>query len=104
MGLDAGFDWYELSNWALPGRECRHNLVYWHAEPYIGMGAGAHSFFAGQRFANVDAPNRSPDSVVGRECGNEFGVVGAFPPYLVIEMDHDHPRALAHPQHMKQRD
>jgi oxygen-independent coproporphyrinogen-3 oxidase len=54
----AGYRQYELSNWALPGYECRHNLVYWHAEPYLGMGAGAHSFFAGQRFANVDAPNR----------------------------------------------
>ncbi|MEZ4554285.1 MAG: radical SAM family heme chaperone HemW [Dehalococcoidia bacterium] len=55
---DAGYRQYELSNWALPGRECRHNLVYWRAEPYLGIGAGAHSFFAGQRFANVDAPNR----------------------------------------------
>jgi len=55
---EQGYRHYELSNWALPGRECRHNLVYWHAEPYLGVGAGAHSFFAGQRFANVDAPNR----------------------------------------------
>ncbi len=55
---DAGYQQYELSNWALSGYECRHNLVYWRAEPYLGMGAGAHSFFAGQRFANVDAPNR----------------------------------------------
>lgn len=55
---ESGYHQYELSNWALPGRECRHNLVYWHADPYLGIGAGAHSFFAGQRFANVDAPNR----------------------------------------------
>ena len=54
----AGYHQYEISNWALPGRECRHNLVYWRADPYLGIGAGAHSFFAGQRFANVDAPNK----------------------------------------------
>ncbi len=59
----AGYRHYELSNWALPGRECRHNLVYWRADPYLGMGAGAHSFFAGRRFANVDAPTRYVEAV-----------------------------------------
>lgn len=59
----AGYRHYELSNWALPGRECRHNLVYWHADPYLGLGAGAHSFFANQRFANLDAPNKYVEAV-----------------------------------------
>ena len=59
----AGYEQYEISNWAKPGRACRHNLVYWRAEPYLGFGAGAHSFFAGQRFANVDAPNRYEEAV-----------------------------------------
>ncbi len=59
----AGYRHYEISNWARPGRECRHNFVYWRAEPYLGLGAGAHSFFAGQRFANVDAPNRYIEAV-----------------------------------------
>ena len=54
----AGYEQYEISNWARPGHACRHNLVYWRAEPYIGVGAGAHSFFAGQRLANVDSPQR----------------------------------------------
>ena len=54
----AGYEQYEISNWSLPGRACRHNLVYWRAEPYLGVGAGAHSFFAGQRLANVDSPQR----------------------------------------------
>ena len=59
----AGYVQYEISNWALPGRACRHNLVYWRAEPYLGLGAGAHSFFLGRRIANVDAPNRYVETV-----------------------------------------
>ncbi|HEX3630761.1 MAG TPA: radical SAM family heme chaperone HemW [Candidatus Dormibacteraeota bacterium] len=41
----AGFTHYEISNWAKPGRESRHNLSGWHYQPYLGCGAGAHSMF-----------------------------------------------------------
>ncbi|MFA5515631.1 MAG: radical SAM family heme chaperone HemW [Desulfuromonadales bacterium] len=41
---DAGFRHYEISNYARPGRECRHNLNYWQRGGYLGIGAGAHSF------------------------------------------------------------
>ncbi len=54
----AGYQHYEISNWALPGRQCRHNLAYWRNEPYLGLGAGAHSCFGGFRFANVRDPRR----------------------------------------------
>jgi oxygen-independent coproporphyrinogen-3 oxidase len=40
----AGYAHYEIANYALPGRECRHNLGYWGRRPYLGVGAGAHSF------------------------------------------------------------
>src|SRR5579859_396699 len=43
---------YEISNWAKPGFESRHNLKYWRREPYLGFGAGAHSFSGTQRWAN----------------------------------------------------
>lgn len=43
---------YEISNFSKKGLECRHNLVYWKAQPYIGLGAGAHSYFEGKRFNN----------------------------------------------------
>lgn len=60
---EAGYEQYEISNWSKPGRACRHNLVYWRAAPYLGLGAGAHSFFAGRRMANIDAPNKYVDAV-----------------------------------------
>jgi oxygen-independent coproporphyrinogen III oxidase len=49
----AGYDHYEISNWALPGFRSRHNLKYWRREPYLGFGAGAHSFDGLTRWANV---------------------------------------------------
>ncbi|HZU02367.1 MAG TPA: radical SAM family heme chaperone HemW [Ktedonobacteraceae bacterium] len=52
----AGYRNYEISNWALPGHESRHNLTYWQNLPYIGMGAGAYSFFGDRRFSNVREP------------------------------------------------
>ena len=52
----AGYVHYEVSNWARPGLECRHNLVYWRREPYLGLGAGAHSFCGERRWWNLRPP------------------------------------------------
>ncbi len=52
----AGLGWYELSNWSRPGHECRHNLAYWHGDPWWGVGPGAHSHVAGVRWWNVKHP------------------------------------------------
>lgn len=46
----AGFDHYEISNWARPGRASRHNSRYWTLSDYLGLGPGAHSYLAGRRF------------------------------------------------------
>ncbi len=54
----AGYENYEISNWARPGHQSRHNLTYWQNLPYLGMGAGAHSYFAGKRFFNVLDPQQ----------------------------------------------
>lgn len=48
----AGFDHYELSNYAVPGAEARHNSSYWAGTPYLGIGPSAHSFNGSHRFAN----------------------------------------------------
>ena len=49
----AGYSHYEISSWALPGSECRHNLGYWDQTPYRGVGLGAHSYIDGRRFWNT---------------------------------------------------
>ena len=53
-----GYQWEEISNWALPGHECRHNHVYWDQDDYVGFGSAAHSHRAGHRFWNVRTPDR----------------------------------------------
>ncbi len=54
----AGYRWYEVSNWALEGHECRHNQGYWTGAPYLGFGCSAHSFLGGERYANVVSLDR----------------------------------------------
>ena len=51
----AGFNHYEISNAALPERECRHNLKYWNFNEYLGIGASAHSFINRVRFSNINS-------------------------------------------------
>jgi oxygen-independent coproporphyrinogen-3 oxidase len=52
----AGFEQYEISNWARPGLACHHNLHVWRNLPYLGLGAGAHGYAAHIRYANVLHP------------------------------------------------
>ncbi|MEX3504876.1 radical SAM family heme chaperone HemW [Corynebacterium sp. LK2510] len=55
---EAGFGWYEVSNWAAPGGQCRHNLLYWRGGQWWGAGPGAHGDVGGQRLVNVKRPER----------------------------------------------
>lgn len=50
--MAAGYEHYEISNYALPGRQSRHNRVYWRLGDFVGLGAGAHSYLGGHRYAN----------------------------------------------------
>lgn len=54
---EAGLDWYEVSNWARPGGQCRHNLGYWAGGDWWGAGPGAHGHVNGVRWWNVKHPN-----------------------------------------------
>jgi len=55
---NAGYEWEEISNWARPGHECRHNHLYWNQGDYRGFGSAAHSHSNGRRFWNVRTPDR----------------------------------------------
>jgi putative oxygen-independent coproporphyrinogen III oxidase len=76
----AGLPWYEVSNWARPGHECRHNLLYWHGGDYTAIGCAAHGLTSvadggARRWWNVRTPERYVEAVAaGRstEAGDEI--------------------------------
>ncbi|MGH3675896.1 MAG: radical SAM family heme chaperone HemW [Mycobacterium sp.] len=59
----AGFGWYEVSNWSRPGGECRHNLGYWDGGEWWGAGPGAHGYVGSTRWWNVKHPNAYAQSL-----------------------------------------
>ena len=68
----AGFEWYEISNWARPGEECRHNLLYWQQGEYAGIGCAAHGHTEdgdgwGRRWWNLRTPERYVAAVTAGE-------------------------------------
>jgi oxygen-independent coproporphyrinogen-3 oxidase len=68
----AGLRWYEISNWARPGGECRHNLGYWRGGEWWAIGPGAHGHANGERFWNV----RHPHEYARRIAAGESPVAG----------------------------
>ena len=69
---DAGFVQYEVSNFALPGEECRHNQIYWRQEPSLGFGPSAASYVDGVRWTNTGSMQRYL-ATAGRAGGPEQG-------------------------------
>src|SRR5207247_2266296 len=72
----AGYRGYETSNFALPGRECRHNLAYWRREGYLGFGAGAHSFVPGEQGGMRRWNVRPPKGYLAAVAGGRAPVAG----------------------------
>lgn len=62
-----GLESYEISNWAKPGHECRHNALYWSMGEYQGLGCAAHSHRDGRRFWNLRTPDRYVAAVASGE-------------------------------------
>ena len=69
----AGLGAYEISNWARPGHECRHNLLYWNQGEYLGIGCAAHSHRDGRRWWKVRTPERYLDAVDGGRSAEAAG-------------------------------
>ena len=70
----AGLEWYEISNWARPGRACRHNRCYWSQGEYLAIGCAAHGHTDGRRWWNVRTPERyvaTIDAGASPEAGAE---------------------------------
>ena len=69
----AGLENYEISNWARPGHECRHNQLYWSQGDYLGVGCAAHSHRGGRRWWNVRTPERYIAAVSAGESTEAAG-------------------------------
>ena len=68
---EAGFERYEISNFARPGFACRHNLNYWRRGDYLGLGAGAHTLIEGERLWNHARPDVYAQSASDPTAGKE---------------------------------
>lgn len=71
---EAGYSQYEVSNFARPGKECRHNIIYWECEPYVGLGLGAHSLYGDIRYynnENIDEYIKNSDDLSKLRCLEE---------------------------------
>jgi putative oxygen-independent coproporphyrinogen III oxidase len=73
----AGLANYEISNWSQPGRECRHNWLYWMQGDYIGVGCAAHSHEQGRRWWNLRTPERYVDAATQVAAGGDISVFTA---------------------------
>src|SRR6185295_18729646 len=65
----AGFDWYEVSNWARPGHRSRHNLAYWQGDTWESVGPGAHAFDGRTRRWNAARLDRYIEALLPSEGG-----------------------------------
>ena len=76
--VDSGYEHYEISSFAKPGHECRHNLNYWTGGEFIGRGPSAHSYYNGRNYANVESVGEYINSLSQKQIPrvlNESGLL-----------------------------
>ena len=87
---EAGYNRYEISNYALDGFESKHNLRYWNQELYLGFGAGASSFFAGSRYKNInsieDYINNINNNISVIEEKEELDLLALMKEYIILQL------------------
>jgi oxygen-independent coproporphyrinogen III oxidase len=82
-----GLAQYEISNWAKPGLECRHNMQYWRNLPYPGVGPGAHGYADGVRYSTILSPQRYIK--VMKEANSEYKYPRTPATDQAVEVDRD---------------
>jgi oxygen-independent coproporphyrinogen-3 oxidase len=86
---EAGFEQYEISNWARPGFQCRHNLQYWRNLPYVGVGPGAHGYADGVRYATILHPRRYIDVMQQVAASYQFPYTPATQDAVVVDRENE---------------
>jgi oxygen-independent coproporphyrinogen-3 oxidase len=85
----AGYEQYEISNWAKPGFACRHNLQYWRNLPYFGLGPGAHGYASGVRYVTVLSPHYYIKAITEASSQFAFPLTPATDTVTAIDRDAD---------------
>ncbi len=78
-----GFNWYEVSNYSKPDKECQHNLCYWMMNSYLGLGAGAHGMIENKRFYHPKNFIHYKKHILENNLNCEMEKVDYFPEFLL---------------------
>lgn len=82
-----GYQQYEISNWSLPSRECKHNKQYWLNLPYLGLGPGAHGYMDRLRYETILSPHRYINLLINSDTSRAFPLTPAVNDWHEIDTD-----------------
>ena len=82
--VGAGYQRYEISNYAKPGYRCRHNCGYWRRVPYLGFGVGAATFFEGARYSNPEKMTEYRDNFEEKFSGEKLSLEDEMEEFMFL--------------------